>query len=208
MSYYDRIASAEVDGPLKKVLLVYANYDLTFRKEYSLQVVDAFKRVGLNFEKRVLPCGHYTTGETPFQYMDGWYMGSFVYRAFKALRSERASASERLMRAAVQKRKKTWSRGSDLASQSRIGYSDSNRSKLRGIEIGVFPANGPVQMRTGYAAGRAAEAELVAGFYALAFVHIDAAEVHRQRVQAQAVIDDDAVAFVVEMPREHHDAAV
>ena len=95
VSYYDRMASAEVDGPLKKVLLVYADYDLTFPKEYSLQVVDAFKRVGLNFEKRVLPCGHYTTGETPFQYIDGWYMGSFVYRAFKALRKERAQNAEK-----------------------------------------------------------------------------------------------------------------
>jgi len=47
-------------------------------------------RVGLNFEKRVLPCGHYTTGETPFQYLDGWYMGSFVNRAFRALRMEKA----------------------------------------------------------------------------------------------------------------------
>ena len=90
VSYYDRMASSEVEGRLKKVLLIYANYDLTFPKEYSLQVVDAFKRVGLNFEKRVLPCGHYTTGETPFQYMDGWHMGWFVYRAFKALRKERA----------------------------------------------------------------------------------------------------------------------
>jgi hypothetical protein len=92
VSYYDRMASDEVDGMRKKILLIYADYDLTFPKEYSLQVVDAFKRVGLNFEKRVLPCGHYTTGETPFQYMDGWYMGSFVYRAFKALRRERATA--------------------------------------------------------------------------------------------------------------------
>ena len=89
VSYYDRVASAEVDGPLKRVLLVYANYDLTFPKEYSLQVVEAFNRVGLNFEKRVLPCGHYTTGETPFQYIDGWHMGWFVYRAFKDLRRER-----------------------------------------------------------------------------------------------------------------------
>jgi hypothetical protein len=91
VSFYDQMASSEVDGPLKKVLLIYADYDLTFPKEYSLQVVDAFKRVGLNFEKRVLPCGHYTTGETPFQYMDGWHMGWFVYRAFKALRRERGA---------------------------------------------------------------------------------------------------------------------
>jgi hypothetical protein len=91
VSYYDRMASEEVEGLRKKILLVYANYDLTFPKEYSLQVVEAFTRVGLNFEKRVLPCGHYTTGETPFQYMDGWHMGSFIYRAFKALRQEKAN---------------------------------------------------------------------------------------------------------------------
>jgi pimeloyl-ACP methyl ester carboxylesterase len=102
VSYYDRIASAEVDGLAKKVLLVYADYDLTFPKEYSLQVVDAFTRVGLNFEKRVLPCGHYTTGETPFQYMDGWYMGSFVYRAFKSLRRERANAAAATMEQPVE----------------------------------------------------------------------------------------------------------
>jgi dienelactone hydrolase len=90
--YYDRIVGPEAAGPQKKVLLIYANYDLTFPKEYSLEVVKAFRRIGLNFELRVLPCGHYTTGETPYQYIDGWYMGSFVYRAYKALRREKAVA--------------------------------------------------------------------------------------------------------------------
>ncbi len=93
VSYFDRIVSEEAGGRDKRALLVYANYDLTFPKEYSLQVVAAFRRVGFNFEPRVLPCGHYTTGETPFQYIDGWYMGSFVYRAFKALREEKAAAT-------------------------------------------------------------------------------------------------------------------
>src|SRR3569623_1716046 len=102
VSYYDRMASEEVEGLRKKILLVYADYDLTFPKEYSLQVVEAFTRVGLNFEKRVLPCGHYTTGETPFQYMDGWYMGAFVYRAFKALRRERANAAAATMEQPVE----------------------------------------------------------------------------------------------------------
>ena len=90
-NYYDKIAGAEAGGPQKRVLMVYADYDLTFPKEYSLQVVEAFKRIGLNFERRVLPCGHYTTGESPYQYLDGWYLGSFVYRAFKALREEKAA---------------------------------------------------------------------------------------------------------------------
>ena len=81
----------EVGGPDKKVLMVYADYDLTFPREYSLQVLEAFQRIGLNFEPRVLPCGHYTTGETPYKYIDGWYMGRFIYRAFKALREEKAA---------------------------------------------------------------------------------------------------------------------
>ena len=75
------------------MLLVYANYDLTFPLEYSLQVVRAFRHYGLDFEPRVLPCGHYTTGETPYKYIDGWYLGWFVYRAFKALRQEKAATA-------------------------------------------------------------------------------------------------------------------
>ncbi len=94
VSYYDKFASAKAGGPDKKVLVVYADYDLTFPREYSLQVIEAFRRHGLNFEPRVLPCGHYTTGETPYKFIDGWYMGSFVYRAFKALREERAARGE------------------------------------------------------------------------------------------------------------------
>jgi dienelactone hydrolase len=90
VSYYEKFAGSAAGGPQKRVLLVYADYDLTFPREYSLQVVEAFQRVGLNFERRVLPCGHYTTGETPFKYIDGWYLGSFVWRAFRELRAEKA----------------------------------------------------------------------------------------------------------------------
>ena len=91
ISYYERFAGEEAAGPDKKVLLVYADYDLTFPREYSLQVVEAFKHYGVNFECRVLPCGHYTTGETPYKYIDGWYLGWFIYRAYKALREEKAA---------------------------------------------------------------------------------------------------------------------
>jgi hypothetical protein len=93
VSYFDRIMSAASGGQDKSALLVYAEYDLTFPKSYSLQVVEGFRRVGFNFEPRVLPCGHYTTGETPYKYIDGWYMGSFVYRAFKALRQQSVERS-------------------------------------------------------------------------------------------------------------------
>jgi dienelactone hydrolase len=91
VSYYEKFVSAATTNPKKNVLLVYADYDLTFPREYSVQVVDAFRRGGIRFEPRVLPCGHYTTGETPYKYIDGWYLGSFVHRAFKELRKEKAA---------------------------------------------------------------------------------------------------------------------
>jgi dienelactone hydrolase len=79
-SYMDQFAA----NP-KRILLVHATYDLTFLEEYSLQVIDNFRRRGIDFVSKVLPCGHYTTGETPYKFMDGWYLGSFVYSAFKQL---------------------------------------------------------------------------------------------------------------------------
>ena len=88
VSYYERFAGIAAD---KNILVVYADYDLTFPREYSLRVADAFRQSGLNCRIRVLPCGHYTTGETPYKYIDGWYLGSFVHRAFKDLRQERAA---------------------------------------------------------------------------------------------------------------------
>ncbi len=91
VNYYQKFAGAEAGGPGKTVLVVYADYDLTFPREYSLKVVEAFRQHGVNFEARVLPCGHYTTGETPYKYMDGWFLGSFVHRAFKQLREEKSA---------------------------------------------------------------------------------------------------------------------
>nr|WP_263384974.1 alpha/beta hydrolase family protein [Granulicella arctica] len=73
----------------KRTLVVHATYDLTFLREFSLEVLANFDRLGVDYVSKVLPCGHYTTGETPYKYMDGWYLGSFVYEAFKRLRENR-----------------------------------------------------------------------------------------------------------------------
>jgi hypothetical protein len=88
VNYYEKFMGPKADGAGKNVLLVYANYDLTFPKEYSLQVVEAFRHYGVRFEPHALPCGHYTTGEAPYKFIDGWHMGWFVHRAFKELRAE------------------------------------------------------------------------------------------------------------------------
>jgi dienelactone hydrolase len=94
VNYYEKFVQASRGASGKKILLVYADYDLTFPRQYSLQVVEAFRKSGLPFTPRVLPCGHYTTGETPFKYLDGWYLGSFVWRAFRQLRAEKAARGD------------------------------------------------------------------------------------------------------------------
>ena len=80
VSYMERFAAFK-----KKVLVVYARYDLTFLPQYSEQVIENFARRGVDFVAKVLPCGHYTTGETPYKFIDGWWLGSFVYTAFRDL---------------------------------------------------------------------------------------------------------------------------
>ena len=77
MSYFKQFARWP-----KKSLIVYAKYDLTFLPEFSRDVVTEFERYKLHHKVVVLPCGHYTTGETPYKYMDGWHLGSFLRRAF------------------------------------------------------------------------------------------------------------------------------
>jgi len=71
----------------RQTLVIHATYDLTFPLEYSLKVLENFQRLDVPHVSKVLPCGHYTTGETPYKYMDGWFMGSFVHKAYKRLRT-------------------------------------------------------------------------------------------------------------------------
>jgi dienelactone hydrolase len=67
----------------KKSLVIYAKYDLTFLPEFSEQVVAEFARHELDHKVVTLPCGHYTMGETPFKYMVGWHLASFLRTAFE-----------------------------------------------------------------------------------------------------------------------------
>ncbi|HEV2618519.1 MAG TPA: alpha/beta hydrolase family protein [Acidobacteriaceae bacterium] len=83
MAYMDRFAATP-----KRCLVVHAKYDLTFPLHLSLDVLTNFRQRSIDLVSKVLPCGHYTTGETPFKYLDGWYLGSFVYQAFKRLAAE------------------------------------------------------------------------------------------------------------------------
>ena len=76
-SYFDKFARWN-----KKSLIVYAKYDLTFLPEFSRNVVTEFERWNLDHRVAVLPCGHYTTGETPFKFLDAWHIARFLAKAF------------------------------------------------------------------------------------------------------------------------------
>ena len=59
-----------------------AKCDMRFPAEFSEQVVEEFEKHNLDHKVVVLPCGHYTMGETPFKYMDGWQLANFLRTAF------------------------------------------------------------------------------------------------------------------------------
>jgi hypothetical protein len=65
----------------KRVLLVYARYDLTFPVTLSRFLIDEFKRRGIDHEVAALPCGHYSTGRGPFKWMDGLVLCRFLSRS-------------------------------------------------------------------------------------------------------------------------------
>ncbi len=77
MSYFEQYARWP-----KKSLIIYAKYDLTFLPELSREAIAAFARYGIDHKVSILPCGHYTTGESPYKYIDGWRMASFLRTAF------------------------------------------------------------------------------------------------------------------------------
>jgi hypothetical protein len=68
--YMDRIRD-------RATLLVYARYDLTFPVPLSRLFVDEFARRGISHDLCVLPCGHYSTGKTPFKFLDGYALTKF-----------------------------------------------------------------------------------------------------------------------------------
>lgn len=62
----------------RRTLLVYAKYDLTFPIDLSLNLIREFRRLGIPHHVTMLPCGHYSTGSTPFKYMDAYVLTRFL----------------------------------------------------------------------------------------------------------------------------------
>ena len=67
-------------GLKKKPLFLYARYDTTFPTRFSEQVIAKARELGFEHEAVALPCGHYTLGETPFKFIDGYHICRFLKR--------------------------------------------------------------------------------------------------------------------------------
>jgi len=75
VSYLEKFASRK-----HKTLFIYAAYDTTFLPEFSRDIIAKVEKHGLDHKVVVLPCGHYTLGEAPFKFIDGYHICSFVKR--------------------------------------------------------------------------------------------------------------------------------
>jgi hypothetical protein len=70
----------QMKGRDMRSLLIWARHDSSFLPVYSRQVLDTFRELRLPHEVFTLPCGHYTTGRFPFNWMDGLAMCGFAAR--------------------------------------------------------------------------------------------------------------------------------
>jgi hypothetical protein len=82
--YWSVISPASYLTRMKKrdmrSLLIWARHDSSFLPVYSQQVLKTFRELGLSHEVFTLPCGHYTTGQFPFNLIDGLAMCRFAAR--------------------------------------------------------------------------------------------------------------------------------
>ncbi|HKE22492.1 MAG TPA: alpha/beta hydrolase family protein [Bryobacteraceae bacterium] len=72
-SYLERMRSRNL-----RALLIWARHDSSFLPVYSQQVLKSFRDLQLSHQVFTLPCGHYTTGQFPFNLMDGLAMCRFA----------------------------------------------------------------------------------------------------------------------------------
>jgi hypothetical protein len=79
LPYMDKLKTL----PIRPMKFIYTLYDLTFPYDLSLQVRDEMKKKNIPASFSWLPCGHYTLGEKPWSYLDGWKIVSFLRKNLK-----------------------------------------------------------------------------------------------------------------------------
>ncbi|HXF43275.1 MAG TPA: hypothetical protein VNK26_06005 [Pyrinomonadaceae bacterium] len=79
LAYLDRLKNDE----LRPQRYIYALYDLSFPVDLSRATIKALEKESIRHSRVVFPCGHYTLGERPWVYLDGWAIINFLHRHLK-----------------------------------------------------------------------------------------------------------------------------
>ena len=74
MAYMDRLAKL----PPRPQRYIYTLYDLSFPVDLSRDTINALRKRKIKHSKAVIPCGHYTLGQKPWVYYDGYKIVSFL----------------------------------------------------------------------------------------------------------------------------------
>lgn len=77
-AYLEKLA-----GNNRHSLLIYGKYDHSFLPHLSTQVLEDFRKLGLPHKTLTLQCGHYTSGEFPFNIFLGYSMCRYLQRVLK-----------------------------------------------------------------------------------------------------------------------------
>jgi len=76
MTFAPRLAGL----PPRPMRFIAARHDLTFPADLSREVIERVRSHGVAVDASWLPCGHYTSGEPPWVYLDGYKIVSFLRR--------------------------------------------------------------------------------------------------------------------------------
>jgi pimeloyl-ACP methyl ester carboxylesterase len=79
MAYMQRLAEL----PERPQRYIYTRYDLSFPLDLSLDTMDALVRHNIAHSEVTIPCGHYTLGEKPWVYYDGYKIVSYLRKHLK-----------------------------------------------------------------------------------------------------------------------------
>ncbi|MGD9563176.1 MAG: alpha/beta hydrolase family protein [Pyrinomonadaceae bacterium] len=79
MAYMERLAHL----PPRPQRYIYTLYDLSFPVELSRDVMRELRRRKIPHSKAAIPCGHYTLGEKPWVYLDGYKIISYLHKNLK-----------------------------------------------------------------------------------------------------------------------------
>src|SRR5687768_64186 len=79
MAYMEKLA-AQKPRPQR---YIYTLYDLSFPVELSRETMRALRRHKIKHSRSTIPCGHYTLGEKPWVYLDGYKIIRYLHKHLK-----------------------------------------------------------------------------------------------------------------------------